>query len=1487
MTPRTPKDNIDDRQLTQVLTNTWGVDPVIEDKKEQVEEIMQNEWQNESQKILQENFIHTRLYMVRHYPYDEEQFPEHEEYEELLTKASTSILSSSKETKLWELRKKVRTLEDFNELPSILKEKLGFIFNKNEIDQTIILCDFDDSTERVQKSAQDLIKKFNIKNVQKISLPKWDYVERNSQEADTEAPWVFGENIEIINNLLTSWKYKNIIIIWNRTYAHSFDLFTREERGVIESYKKFEKEWYFHADYNISYNKQRNKRVANLKSKEPCHLKIIPENYPSLPPSFLKIPHSSITDLQNKLNAHFIRNPQLFEKYISSGNIDLKVFCVANLLKDKENKRNIWVVMDYYKWTNKVLSEKEENILWENRGKQETLSILANLARKGLVKSALIRDQLTEFVKVLDIQSRSLDVKINEQEDNWVLPRDVFWVEERVREVDSEDSWKRDNGEKEKITEHITHKVNYEDLLMSTTGTGKFVLPAHVGSGKSIWLSEFAKRVMLNHPEYQVYFFEWSDFNGGKNESRMWLLKEQLKGANDKSIVFIDAIDEIYDDTTKQEIKKLLETTRSRIIVTWRPSEYNDKENHWFITLQVRPISKEDFIYSRIGDEKKGREVLSILKASNLSQEVEWNPLLLNFVCILANLSSTEQAKYQDFGIKSLGDMWNKNLENIIRNKSDLYESITRLIIYRHNEWKGIHLSKEELDIAMRELSEVAHCLFEWNNSDISDEYLQKLNILFKRSKTWELQFIHKSFREFLLAKYLINQTDGSEEIYNYRGKKWKENKWNDWRELKLTILFYGEMLGGAWKKEELEIFLWEGWLLNGDDIFGEGFFMGLEILHRLWDIEDIKKMYVDKIWSWGKKELINKLNKFIEFQKRIGYEENKFAQEYIRKCIDVGLMSDLGNGELLRLWTKEWSIYTYRLGLRFFEEGEYNKASSLFIELAKLGSKKWVEYAYKCGLWLIKTEEHWGSAESIFKELAKLWTKEWIRYAYEWACRLINEKKIGLFTEQVFIELAKLWTKEWMRYAYEWGLRMIEVEHYFSLHSIFEELAKLWTKEWMRYAYEWGLRIIEAENKHKEHEEFENMIFCNVGDIFIELARVWTREWIENACKFGFDLIKRNEYYHARSIFNELVELGSKIWLEYIRKFGLKLIELWDYDKRKETLIGLAKLGIREWVEYVSQCDSEPRQADEDNEIDDDLLSESWLWTEEWIKHAYEQGLVSIEERDYYDAEDTFKILVQGWTPEWMRYAYEWGLKLLEVGKYREAEHVFIELAKLWTDEWMQYAYEWGVKLIKKRGYERDSDIPTLFLELIKYWYEDWIKYVYERGLELMEVNQDGLNASFIFAHLIDQWNEKWIIYAYKWALRMFEKKIREAPQIFLMLARLWNKEWLIYAYKCGIELIKNEEYNSAYYISTKLVELWTEEWIKYAYDWALRLLEVGEYRSATYLFTYLSKLWWEKEEFILSAQKSLDWLYETWEYSEYLMFIDDLQGLNYRIVD
>ncbi|MDP2104260.1 MAG: hypothetical protein Q8K26_05050, partial [Candidatus Gracilibacteria bacterium] len=452
-----------------------------------------------------------------------------------------------------------------------------------------------------------------------------------------------------------------------------------------------------------------------------------------------------------------------------------------------------------------------------------------------------MKSKVEAFQKAKSIQNNSLE-RILYRDRAWpTLERKIYFMEKEKQNDQKEGP---QGSQEEKYNKRYIPLDQLFDINLPTQEGKigrKFVLPAHVGNGKSFVMAEVVRK-LVRDVNKKIIFFEGKDFSE-KNYSRKEsdskekpsrkemedIFKEAEKNG---TIICIDAIDEISHDEYKTFIKEQLKNPAISCFITARKTEYTD-ENPEFITLHLDPIDMEEFLRSRFPqNETKMQEVHTRLKSMNLYAEIQGNPLLLSFAYILASLGETKKEEYKDFGIKSL---------EYIQSKADLYESMSRMILVKHNELKLIDLGEEEIASAMEKLGKSAYDLFTGKSLKISDKYLQKLSIL-KKSDKGGYDFIHNSFYEFFLARHFASLSNGNEEIYKVRNEN--EQDWNKWREFKLVVLFYGEELARKEKWEDLENLL--NGLLENDDMFGEGFFMGLEILYKLEGNKEIKEKYLE-----------------------------------------------------------------------------------------------------------------------------------------------------------------------------------------------------------------------------------------------------------------------------------------------------------------------------------------------------------------------------------------------------------------------------------------------------------------------------------------------------------------------------------------------------------------------------------------------------------------------------------------------------------------
>jgi hypothetical protein len=685
-----------------------------------------------------------------------------------------------------------------------------------------------------------------------------------------------------------------------------------------------------------------------------------------------------ILEVQNYVNAYFQWNPEYFSRFLIDKNSssEMKVFCLASLIKQQDYKS----IENYYlSGECTSLSIEEKKIFLKNIKKPEVMKILRRLfvCRGKLWNEeeveifkwqaelyALLKQWRLAYTTATWLQYNSLDPLIKNGSENAVLGRKLYYEEE---DKDTNPDTKKEQGKKIIVQRNFDPDMFHKDWKYS-----KFIIRAHVGEGKSIYLSELAKQFSLEQDK-EVKFVIAKSLN-----------EEDIKEvfSNNQTIVCIDALDEANEEIRKR-IKEEFRNFEGRCIVSTRHSELLPPDDKSCV-LNFNPIDSTKYIDSRFGeDTTNATKVKEWIGKHGLSSEVKGNPLLLNLIVILAKATKDDK--------KWMGQY--KILEYYkIRTKSDLYESIVRFVLAKHNKYmKNQNCTNNDLSRWMEQLGNYAYRKFSPTDSNQvtsndTDDFDTHLSILFKSETDGSYEFIHKSFYEFFLARHLANKKNGVEEIYYLRDNS--NESWNAWREFRPITMFYGEILINQERWDELECFLWENGILKNDDIFGENFFIGLEILSRTQNdrlILSVRELFVAIVnWYVSKVDRVMKLKWATEVMKRCNFTDSTGVIEYIVWAIKWYLLYEKKTSEnyipLARIDDKESidiccneciNIIKNMWGRNIRGIIERRKAEDLILQLVEI----WSEYSYRqlIKIWFLLIEVNESKMSMIiFKKILK-----------------------------------------------------------------------------------------------------------------------------------------------------------------------------------------------------------------------------------------------------------------------------------------------------------------------------------------------------------------------------------------------------------------------------------------------------------------------------------------------------------------------------------
>ena len=1190
---------IEEKKETNTSLESNGVFEVEkEDTRKWVEDTLKIEKivisEEEIEKILKENRVTQRITLLRHYPYKEESSEDRKiikEYNELIDKKfkwkevdndRLSTLSKIADT---------LTYKTFEEIPD---EKIKQVIRNTLInkDKTIFLYS-KIWKERVRITWDDLVNKFWLNNIWEVELT-WSMPSDNLWDVFINMSSQFKEEYNRVKKEYQG--YKEIIIIWNRTYSYGMNFISWDwDITIRESEKDFEKEWYIFHDYN-----KKGKILRNT-----WNILVTPENYEDFQKRF-NIEHEGVIDFQNKLNVYLIKNPELIKRYVKSEIEELRKYCLLKLIERKELET-----------LNEIFRE-------EKFRKSIKLEEYEKLDKKIY---NILRYYLEVYYKVLEIRNKSLDLRIKKWED--INPDFNFDKSEynEVLEIINRGKpikyieWKA-WAWKSFLLSHIVEKLNEENLNNN-------------------------KLPKLYYPVYVNLSWKWLD-----EINEIW-----IEIYNDYEVIYlIDSIDEskIYWEERIKLDKKLIElskkwkvilTSRSWNLINYDQDKSEEKEQKELLKNNQEIIEVQDFTIEQI-DGYLQKYFLEDIKKIELTKKIllklNWawnNPLILCMICEVVNNWELKNESWKVI-----------NLENITM--IDIYRNIVEL---RLIEWNSIDKNRnlesmlensEIIDLRLGFLNKLWYEMLFWNTFTEKEDLikiikdmklswwfhkdLESLNLLFRKWENLEYDFVHQSFKEYFAAKYIF------EDMKN----NWKFD-YKDFllKKLENIDLNFLEMLVDFLKNcDELKY----RFLLEIDKYMN--YFLlnkNYKILFLLWSLDDLrknnylKKITIDKniistlIRIWGDKNLsflrekiddkdsdirvsiirelwfiwgednLNSIRKRIN--DRILNVRLQVIEELFRHWLkaDINLIKSMINDSDKNIRYKVIDI----LGKIWWEENinlikEMINNNSIYVK-EKVIEELFKIWTYDCLLLVKKSvnDNEFKIRIKVISELLKLWWEENIKFIREtishkdwylredivyeevWFMSLNSERQVISRINNLYIQLTiqvieALWNIWWQANV-KFIINNLDNESIDIRIKVIEVLWRIW---WVK-----NISLI----RKKINDENINVKF----KVIDELWKLWWEENIKLIRKIVND---KNRILRAKAI-----EVLWRIWWDSNLKLIKKSINDLDSTVRINVILALWRIW---WEENIRLIRS--KINDNHSYLIKKVIEELWrIWWEENIR--------------------------------------------------------------------------------------------------------------------------------------------------------------------------------------------------------------------------------------------------------------------------------------------
>jgi len=576
-----------------------------------------------------------------------------------------------------------------------------------------------------------------------------------------------------------------------------------------------------------------------------------------------------IFELQNLINDNFKGHPEMYERNLSSENEDLRVFCLANLIRLKRYK-NIYIFLEKDLKLRSIseqknifdIIKKEKNILenflqifFEDKKDSNEYTNLKSYMIEELLK--LWDDQVllmnyyeNIYPLVKDIREKSLDMRIV----NWEDIHPEFNFDGRIlnRKIDNMIKKIKYINIIEK-SEHLNIDVNIRvkkaiSRVMSRNtdhhiwhyiywaGEKILYIEANSGTGKSFLLSQINEKIkdtnfmmdgVINNSNFGIDKSKiFPIFINLSGQGSIKSIKDKIQSIQNNykrpkcgknSIVILDSLDESnFNGEERKELLTYLSNKSelsSDVIITSR-NGYISKDasdsDRWDIVKKIDivqlkemdDINVDSYVKEYFGDKiDNSRKIEEFNRCKNNQRlhGIEKNPLILSMICYL--IKTWDDIK----SITSIWDLYGQIVDLRLRYREDKKNIQWRkIVVNQENSEKKkeediqriINRRKEFLwELAYQEVVEWKH-IDEDSFSMLNEKYPwlipdnDCLNLLFKKNNnSKEYDFVHQSFKEFLVVKYITKNWWIFAKLFH--GQKDEVIKAAEW--WKLILLYWND----------------------------------------------------------------------------------------------------------------------------------------------------------------------------------------------------------------------------------------------------------------------------------------------------------------------------------------------------------------------------------------------------------------------------------------------------------------------------------------------------------------------------------------------------------------------------------------------------------------------------------------------------------------------------------------------------------------------